>query len=58
MFPILVVEVTAQTVPSKDSQIAVNIDEKLCLGNIVFLGEPMQERRRGVNPTAAEHIHL
>ncbi|GAD51848.1 hypothetical protein MBEHAL_0608 [Halarchaeum acidiphilum MH1-52-1] len=29
------------------SQIATSIDEKLCLGNIVFLGETVAERRRG-----------
>ena len=35
----LVVELTAQFVTSEGSQIATSIDEKLCIGNIVFFGE-------------------
>ena len=31
-------------------QIAASIDEKLCVVEIVFLGEPMQERRVGLVP--------
>ena len=40
----------------KGSQIAASIDEKLCVGEIVFLSEPMQKRRCGVGPVAAEHV--
>ena len=46
--PVTILKVTAQLVASKGSQIATSIDEKLRVGDIVFLGEPMQERRRGV----------
>jgi hypothetical protein len=56
--PVVVVEVTAQIVSREGSQIAASIVEKLCVGNIVFLGEAMKECRRGVSPAAAEHIHL
>jgi len=42
----------------EDSQIARSINEKLCVGDIVFLGESMQERRRGTDPAAAEHINF
>jgi len=48
----------AQTVAREDSQIATSIDEKLCLGEIVFLGEAIEERRRGVSPVAAEHVNF
>ncbi len=41
---------------SEDSQMAASIDEKLCLGDIVFRGESVQERRCGVSPAAAEHV--
>jgi hypothetical protein len=37
MVPILVAEMTDQVVSSEGSQIATSIEEKLCLGNIVFL---------------------
>jgi len=56
--PDSIIKPTAQIVAREGSQIAASIDEKLCLGDIVFLGEPMQERRRGVSPAAAEHINF
>jgi len=46
--PLCVVELTAQFVTSKGSQITCAIDEKLRVGDIVFLGKSVQERRRGV----------
>jgi hypothetical protein len=30
----------------------------ICLGDIVFLGETVEERRRGVCSAAAIHVHL
>ncbi len=54
--PFLVVELTVQFLPSKGSQIAAAIDEKLCFVDIVFLGEAVQKRRRGVSPAAAVHV--
>lgn len=51
--PIFVDEVTAQIVASNGSQVARVINEKLCVGDIVFLGESVQERRPGVCPAAA-----
>jgi hypothetical protein len=56
--PIVIVEVTAQLVTSKASQIAASIDEKLPIRDIVFLSETVEERRRGVSPAAAEDIHF
>jgi hypothetical protein len=56
--PDVVVEVTAQFVTSEGSQIATSIHEKLCIGDIVFLGEAMQKRRRGTDPAAAVDIDL
>jgi hypothetical protein len=51
-----VVEQTAQFTMREGSQIAGSIDEKLCIGDSMFLGETMEERRRGVSPTAAEYV--
>jgi hypothetical protein len=51
-----IVELTAQFTACEGSQIARSINEKLCLGEIVFLGEAMEKRRRGVGPAAAEHV--
>jgi hypothetical protein len=45
-------------VSSKGSQIAASINEKHCLGEIVFLGKLMQERRCGISPAAAEHVNF
>ena len=53
-----IVEVTAQVVASEGSQIPTSIDEKLRVGDIVFLGEAMQKRRRGIGPAAAVDINL
>ena len=53
-----VVELTAQFTMREGSQIARSINERLCVGDIVFLGESMQERRRGTDPAAAEHINF
>ncbi|GGN94126.1 hypothetical protein GCM10009030_20180 [Haloarcula pellucida] len=58
MIPDSIVESTAQIVAREGSQIAASINEKHCLGDIVFLSEPMQERRRGVGPAAAEHVNF
>ena len=56
--PVMIVKMTAHVVSSKGSQLATSIDDKLCVGDIVFLGESMKERRRGISPAAAEHIHF
>jgi hypothetical protein len=40
-----VVETTAQFSTCEGSQIARSIDEKLCVGDVVFLGEAVQKRR-------------
>ncbi len=45
MIPVVVVEVTAQIVSSKGSQIPTSIREKLCLGDTMSLSETMQGRR-------------
>jgi hypothetical protein len=51
-----IVESTAQFVTREGSQIATSIDEKLYVVEIVLLSGPMQERRRGIGPTAAEYV--
>jgi len=56
--PSAIVEPTAQFVTREGSQIATSIDEKPCIGEIVFLGESMQKRRRGISPPAAEYVDL
>jgi hypothetical protein len=43
--PDLIVEPTTQFVTSEGSQIPTSIHEKLCVGDIVFLGESVQKRR-------------
>jgi hypothetical protein len=48
--PLYVVELIAQLVTSEGSQILASIDEQLCVGHIVVLGEAMQERCRGIRP--------
>ena len=53
---ITIVEVTAQLSASKGSQIAASVDEKLCIVNIVVLGEAMEERSRGIGPAAAVEV--
>jgi len=50
------VELTAQLTACEGSRIARSINKKLCVGDIVFLSESVQERRRGVSPAAAEYI--
>jgi hypothetical protein len=54
--PVFVVEMTAQIVSSEGSQIAASIDEKLCLSNIVVLGEAM-EKRRPQNASRSDGLH-
>lgn len=54
--PSSIVEPTAQFVTREGSQIATSIDEKLCVGEIVSLSKPIQERRCGVGPAAAEYV--
>lgn len=44
---LVILELTAQFSPSEGSQIPSSIDEKLRVGDIVFLSEPMEKRRRG-----------
>jgi len=56
--PVVIVKMTAQIMTSEDSQIATGIGEKVSVGDIVVLDEPVKERRRGVSPAAAEHVHL
>ena len=43
-----IVELTVQFTTCEGSQIACSIDEKLCVGDVVFLSEPMQKRSRGI----------
>ncbi|ACV48659.1 hypothetical protein Hmuk_2553 [Halomicrobium mukohataei DSM 12286] len=54
--PSTLVEPTAQFVTREGSQIATSIDEKLCIGEIVFLGEAVQKRRYEISATATEHV--
>ncbi len=52
----MIVKPTAQFVTREGSQIAASIDEKLCVGDIVFLGEPMQ-KRRPQNASRSDGLH-
>ena len=56
--PVGIVELTAQFVTCEGSQVATSIDEKLRLGDIVFLGETVEKRRRGVYPVATVDINF
>ena len=56
--PVGIVELTAQFVTSEGSQVAASIDEKLRLGDIVFLGEAVEKRRRGTDPAAFTRARL
>jgi hypothetical protein len=56
--PVVVVKMTAQIVTRKGSQISTSIDEKLCVGDIMFLGETVQDCRRRVSPAATEHVNF
>lgn len=58
LVPVVTVEMTVQVVTTQGNQRPTSIDEKLWVGNIVFLGESMEERLRGVGPTVAEYIHF
>jgi hypothetical protein len=51
---VVAVEVTAQIVTRQGSQTATSVVKKLCLGDIVFPGEAMQEHRSGVILTDRE----
>ncbi len=50
-----IVEVTAQFTTREGSQIACSIDEKLCIGDVVFLGEAVKKRCCGIDLTAVEN---
>jgi hypothetical protein len=54
--PGTIVEVTAQFVTRRGSQIAASIDEKLCIGDIVFLSEAVEKCCSRIGSTAAEHV--
>jgi len=58
MFPVGIVELTAQIVTSKGTQVAASIDERLRFGDVVFLGETVEKRRHRVSPVATVDIHL
>jgi hypothetical protein len=44
------------TIVSKAGQIAASINEKHCIGDIMFLSESMEECRRGTDPAAAVNV--
>jgi len=50
--------VTAQTESREGSPIAVAIDEKLGVREIMVLGESMQERCGGIGATSAEQLDV
>lgn len=56
--PLGMIETTAQLAASGGSQIAAVINEKLCVCDIVFLGEVMQKRCGGVRPAAAADVNF
>ena len=54
--PDVVVEMTAQFVTREGSQIAGSVDEKLRVGDIVFLGKSV-EKRRPQNTSCSDGLH-
>jgi len=56
MVPVVIVTLTAQIVTREGSQIATSIDEKLCVGDIGFLGEAVKERRPQ-NASRSDRLH-
>jgi len=46
--PLAIVELTAQFSTREGSQIPRRVDQKLRIRDVMFLGEAMQERRRGI----------
>ena len=56
--PLSIVELAAQVVSREGSQIATSIHEEFCVSDVVFLGESVQKRHRGVSPAAAKHVHF
>ena len=53
-----VVELSAQLTPGESSQIPAGVDEKLGICDLVFGGESMEERRRGIGPASAEYLDI
>lgn len=49
---LIVVKMTAQFTTIEGSPVASSIDEKSGVRDILFLGEPMEERRRGIGVNA------
>lgn len=50
-----IVEPTAQSETGEGSRVTVAIDKKLCVRNIVFLGEAVKKRRCWIGAVTAEH---
>jgi len=55
---VVVVEPPAETVAREGSQVAASIDEKHCLGDVVFLCESMEECRRRIGAAAVVDVSL
>lgn len=53
-----IVKMTAQSKSGEGSRIAEAIHQKLRIGDIMFLGEAVDERRRGVSPAALTRAKL
>jgi hypothetical protein len=56
--PLAIFEPTAQIMSEEGSQVPASIDEKLGVGDVVFLRESMQKRRRGIGPAAADNVDI
>ena len=50
---VAVIEATTQFAPGEDNQIADNVDQKLCVVNIVVHAEAIEERCCMIGPAAA-----
>jgi co-chaperonin GroES (HSP10) len=53
-----IVELTAQSKSGKGSQITAVIDEKQSFGEIVFLGQPMNECSGWISPSPSEDFDI
>ena len=55
---VFVVEMTAEIVPSKSSQITHAVDEEFSVVELMNFSKSMEKRRRGVSPAAAVHVDV
>jgi hypothetical protein len=53
-----IVQLTAQSQSREGSPIAITLDEKLCFGEVVFLGKSMKECCGSIGPAVAAQLDV